>query len=213
MGSEMWYAIRTGCGHGDAVGQQVRDVVPKGIGGNVRVLYCIRKKKYLGTWHDVRERFLPGYMFLVTDNPDTGNGGPKMPGKLAEGPGTGGISRRCGFLKPYGMPGHGNRFCAVRKEEQEFLVRLTGGKDLVGMSYGVIRNGVLEITDGALMGMESRIRKIDRHKRKGYISMRINDEETVAEVGLEITEKTCFISSGPLPKKLVPGDGCRKGAV
>ena len=69
-------------------------------------------------------------------------------------------------------------------------MKLTEGKDEIGMSYGVIHNGVLEICEGVLRGMESRVKRIDRHKRKGYISMRIDDEEILAEIGLEITEKT-----------------------
>ena len=79
----------------------------------------------------------------------------------------------------------------VGYEEEQFLVRLTGGKEEIGMSYGVIRNGTLEIRSGGLVGMESRVRKIDRHKRKGSVTMKLHGVETTAELGLEITEKTC----------------------
>ena len=61
---------------------------------------------------------------------------------------------------------------------------------MVGMSYGVICDGSLKIQEGVLRGLEGRVKKIDRHKRKGYIAMRLGDEEKMAEIGLEITEKT-----------------------
>jgi transcriptional antiterminator NusG len=78
----------------------------------------------------------------------------------------------------------------VRCKEEELLMKLTKGKDEVGMSQGIIRDGVLKIQEGALTGLESRVKKIDRHKRKGYITVRLNDEEMTAEIGLEIKEKT-----------------------
>lgn len=72
----------------------------------------------------------------------------------------------------------------------KLLVKLTDGKDEIGMSYGVIEKGVLKVNSGVLRGMESRIKKIDRHKRKGFISMRLDDQERLVGVGLEITEKS-----------------------
>lgn len=156
----MWYAIQTEPGYEEAVRQEVESMIPEKSRGDCRILYCIRKKRYQGSWHDKRERFLPGYMFLVTENRETEEK------QISE-------------------------FCPVKQEEEEFLMKLTQGKNEIGMSYGVIRDGVLEIRSGVLVGMESRVRKIDRHKRKGYIAMRINDEEKLAEIGLEITEKTC----------------------
>ena len=75
------------------------------------------------------------------------------------------------------------------------------------MSYGVSRDGVLKISRGALVGMESRVRKIDRHKRKGYISMSLDGKEEVAEIGLEITEKTCGEQPGlSLSGEMPPGN-------
>ena len=38
--------------------------------------------------------------------------------------------------------------------------------------------------------MESMIKKIDRHRRKGFISIRLDDQEKLVGVGLEITEKS-----------------------
>lgn len=152
--------VETGEGQEEAfIGQAEGPEIP---GGQWRILYCVRKKRYLGQWHHKRERFLPGYLFWVTDK----EGYPKQD------------------------LGYGRRFCPIKQEEEELLLRLTCGKDEISMSYGVIHDGILKIYDGALVGMESRVRKIDRHKRKGIISMEIGNKEILAEVGMEITEKT-----------------------
>lgn len=77
------------------------------------------------------------------------------------------------------------------KEEEKLLTKLAGDKDEIGMSYGVIEDGVLRIKDGVLTGLESSIRKIDRHKRRGYIGLSMPDgKEKLVGVGLEITEKS-----------------------
>ena len=167
----MWYAVEAGPGQEEAARQQLRGLVSRGLRGECRVLYCVRKKRYLGQWHDEKERFLPGYVFFVTD--ESGGADVFLPEETVRA----------------GLPGSSGLF-AVRREEEELLMRLTGGNDMVGMSYGVICDGSLKIQEGVLRGLEGRVKKIDRHKRKGYIAMRLGDEEKMAEIGLEITEKT-----------------------
>lgn len=174
----MWYAIRTKPGHEKNVKQKIENMMIKGNHDDCRILYCVKKKRYLGAWHDEKSEFLPGYVFLVTHETEAGGRNierlPVFPEVL---------------LKITESSGSGNKICLVKREEEEFLARLTNGKDEIGMSYGIIQKGVLKIREGVLVGMESRVRKIDRHKRKGYIAIKINSEE-IAEIGLEITEKT-----------------------
>lgn len=79
----------------------------------------------------------------------------------------------------------------VGKEEEKLLERLAGGWDEIGMSYGVIENGTLNIKEGVLARLESAVKKIDRHKRKGYISLSLpGGEEKLVCVGQKITEKS-----------------------
>ena len=111
-------------------------------------------------------------MFLITDNPQ---------------PVSEALERVTEFTRILGV---GSSFCPIRPEEEELLTRLTNGKDEIGMSYGVIEKGTLKVRSGVLAGMESRIKKIDRHKRKGFISMRLDGREKLVGIGLEITEKS-----------------------
>ena len=164
----MWYAVRTEEGQEETARQKANSAMSGLTHDRWRVLYCVKKKRYLGQWHDERKCFLPGYLFLVTEGFD---------------------SVLIGADRMKGIFGADGGFGPVRGEEASLLERLSGGTEEIGMSYGVIRNGVLEISDGALMGMESWIRRIDRHKRQGYISMKIHDRETIASIGLEIQEK------------------------
>lgn len=67
---------------------------------------------------------------------------------------------------------------------------LCSNGNLIGMSTGVIKNGIPVVTSGPLKGRESMIRKIDRHKRTAEIVVpSFTDEDTRITVGLEICEK------------------------
>ena len=137
------------------------------------MLYCISKKRYLWEWHEEREQFLPGYVFLITD--DFGEAS-QLFQEIAE------------FIR---LLGYGKEACPIGTEEEKLLERLAGGWDEIGMSYGVIENGTLNIKEGVLARLESAVKKIDRHKRKGYISLSLpGGEEKLVCVGLEITEKS-----------------------
>lgn len=169
---EMWYVIQTKIGQEEPIRERVEKMLPVHFYEDCKILYYVKKKKYLGEWHEERERLLPGYMFLVTDDPE---------------PVSEVLNRMTEFTR---LLGSGNTFCPICPEEEELLIKLTRGKDEIGMSYGVIEKGILKVSSGVLTGMESRIKKIDRHKRKGFISMRIDDKEKLVGVGLEITEKS-----------------------
>ena len=186
----MWYVIRTEPGQEESVRRQVRGRLTGRYSDDCKVLYRACKKRYLGAWHQETEMFLPGYVFLVAEDEDSGSGWMSSDEKSDER-----SENEGAFGNDRGLKGREMR--PVEKTESEFLKRITGGKDEIGMSYGVIRDGVLKISQGAMTGMEERVTKIDRHKRKGYIRVRLGDEVRMAEIGLEITEKTD--STGDLP--------------
>ena len=131
-----------------------------------------RMRKYQGAWHLERKPLFPDYVFLESED----------------------SNRLCEELRTFGkMSGAregGVDFGPIEPEEEELLKRLCGGQHHLEMSKGVIRDGVAEITEGPLMGMEKQIRKIDRHKRIARVDRgngRISDYITA---GLEIVEKS-----------------------
>lgn len=140
----MWYVIQTKTGQEEPMRKRVEKMLLHHFYEDCKILYYIKKKKYLGEWHEERERLL----------------------------------------------GTGSTFCPIRQEEEELLTKLTRGKEEIGMSYGVIEKGILKVRSGVLTGIESRIKKIDRHKRKEFISMKLDNQEKLEGVGLEITEKS-----------------------
>ena len=74
--------------------------------------------------------------------------------------------------------------------ECDWLVRLTGPTHVVEPSIGVIEGDRVTITDGPLVGMESQIKKIDRHKRLAYLDVHLLGRTKTVKVGVEIVRKT-----------------------
>jgi len=113
----------------------------------------------------------PGYVFAVTDSYE------ELKEKLKEVP---------YFTK---MIGTGKEIVPISREEELTLKRLSGDTETVPMSTGIIEGDRVIITEGNLKGLESSIRKIDRHKRKAWIEIDILGETRLVEAGLEIVRK------------------------
>ena len=113
----------------------------------------------------------PGYLFVITDDPDA------LKPHLRQCPE---MSRILGIDgKPVPLLPH----------EELFLKTLTNDGDTVDMSVGVKVGDRIIVNEGFLQGRESCIRKIDRHKRKAWIEVDLLGETRLAEVGLEVIAK------------------------
>ena len=78
---------------------------------------------------------------------------------------------------------------SIREEEKKLLFCLFSEDKTVGASTGVIHGDKVIITEGPLMGRESIIRKINRHRREAVVEMEILGRMTNITTGLNIIEK------------------------
>ena len=128
---------------------------------------CMRR--YGGAWHREKRRLFPSYVFLDSENEEL---------LLEE------------FRKSTVTAGRKKCMFSIGREEEEFLKKLCGESHHLNMSRGVIRKGSTQIMEGPLKGMESRIRRIDRHKRLARVEIMMRRGCHTFPAGLEITEKT-----------------------
>lgn len=97
------------------------------------------------------------------------------------------------------LPGYiflsGSRAMVLKKEislrpcSPPYLKELCQDGNLIGMSRGIIKDGIPIVTSGPLRGREQLIRRIDRHKRTAEIMVPIDGWEEKATIGLEIYQK------------------------
>ena len=77
----------------------------------------------------------------------------------------------------------------LTEPEIQLLSRLLGKKRVMEHSIGVIEGDRIIITEGPLMGFESQIVHIDRHKRQATLELDILGNKTTTKVSLEIISK------------------------
>lgn len=129
-------------------------------------------KRYEGSWHLEKRRLFPLDIFLETLNIEE-------------------------LIKKMGTYAHmaqkdeqGSFIRALSTEEEQFLMKLCGKEHYLSMSRGFIKDGITHVTQGPLKGWESRICKIDRHKRTAKIKAPTEWLQQSFVAGLEIVSKS-----------------------
>ena len=75
---------------------------------------------------------------------------------------------------------------AMRWEERFILMGFLGKNYCIKASKGYKKNGIVTITEGPLVGHEGKIKKIDRHKMKAWVEIKICEKNILFELGLQV---------------------------
>jgi transcriptional antiterminator NusG len=164
---------------------------------DIFVLTYDRMRRYEGTWHIEQKLLLPSYIIF-----DSGDGmalADELERVLSH------VFPKCNSRK-YDIVKGSSRLIRVNEDEERFLKFLYGKQHHLEMSRGVIKDGITQITEGPLKGMEQWIGRIDRHKRLATLlpaadegkkcgkmqAPREGEEQNFRYItaGLEITEKS-----------------------
>lgn len=166
------YVVQVLTGREKQVKHLIEKIVHRDLIEECFIPYFKLKKRMQGEWQLVEERITPGYLYVTTRDIDS------VQQALWGVP---------SFTKLLGNDGG---FIPLRKDEMQWLDKLTGAGDrTVDMSEGIIEGDQILITAGPLKGLEALIRKVDRHKRLAYIDMHMFGRTKTIRVGLEIVSK------------------------
>lgn len=181
----MWYVIQIFTGEEEIMKQLCERRIPEEIINRCFIPKYQQERRYEGQWHKEEKILFPGYLFIDTEAPaELGNALKK----------TGRFTRLLGdssCLQP------------LSQAETAFLQKFGGEDQVVEMSYGILENATVTITDGPMKGMEGCIRKINRHKRWAEIEVHMFGQLVKARVGLGIVEKKTTASQGAADKTAV----------
>lgn len=97
-------------------------------------------------------------------------------------------TRKKGIVKELKYDNEGTE--ALQKEEKQYIESLMNEDKVIERSSGVIENDQVIITDGPLKGHESKIVKIDRHKRIAFLEFNMLGRDIKIKVPLEIIKKS-----------------------
>ena len=124
--------------------------------------------------HTKLEKVFPGYLFFDTGDPDE-------------------LSRQ---LRKEKIMAQNDKLFVLTPEDVQCLL-FFGRTGVFPMSQGIIVNGRVIILSGPLVGEESRIRKVDRHKRRAWLQIKLFGKPYTVVVGLEISQKTAQEENSP----------------
>lgn len=167
----MWYVLQVRTGTEENIRLQCRSKISEAVLERCFIPYYEEKKRIRGEWTLQKKVLFPGYVFVITDELD----------ELYQS-----LKNVIGLTK---LIGTGQEIVPLTEEEQEFLLGFGGEDQIVEMSEGIIEDSKIIVTKGPLIGKEGYIKKIDRHKRKAWLEMKMFGREQMVEVGLEIMEK------------------------
>lgn len=169
--SHMWYVIQVRTGTEREIIRQCQTVIPKEI-LEKSFLPCFEEmKRYKGAWHKEQKLLFPGYVFLISGNPE----------QLYRS-----LKPVIGLTK---LLKTGDQIISLTESEIQFLLRFGGKEQLVKMSIGFMEQDQVTILDGPLKGMEGYIKRIDRHRREASLELPMFGRILDVKVGLEIIAK------------------------
>lgn len=134
----------------------------------------LRRKKYGGRWQTVEEQLLPGYVFIVTEQPEQ-------------------LYREFKKVSGYGLLGGEEYVSRLEDEEADFIERIAGQgsgsmcqRGEIGLSYIRVENGNrITVLSGPLLFVKNQVKKIDFHRRVAEVETRLCGEKRVMYLGVE----------------------------
>lgn len=142
---------------------------PDGLLQECFIPECETMKRYRGEWHKQVETLFPGYLVVLTDQPEA------LALELRK------IPRFTRLL------GNGDIFIPLNDREIAFFEAFTDVESrTIAMSEGIVEGGRAVVLKGPLKGREGMIKKIDRHKRLAYLEMDMMGRRKTIKLGLEI---------------------------
>ena len=168
----MYYVLQVAPGLEDQTERLIKNTIKAGV--YERCFHPMRRmqKKIRGSWKDLHEKLLPGYVFITSS----------QIGELYEE-----LKRVPVLTKLLGKDGE--CFPALCEEEVQWLEQMEGGTLEVGLSQVTVEQDEIRILSGPLKNVEGKIKKIHLHKRTAAVEVDFLGRKRVVYLGIEIIER------------------------
>ena len=172
----MYYVLQVAPGAEEKTERWIRRRLDSAIYGRCFHPARMMRKKLRGEWTDVREKLLPGYVFITSE--DAG-------GLYAALRGVPVLTRMLGR--------DGEAFTALDRNEEEWLRRLLppeeNGTEVELSKVAVDENDRVTILSGPLKGLAGEIKKLHLHRRMAEVEVEFMGRKTILYLGIELVKK------------------------
>ena len=147
----MWYVLWVMTGREENIINAIHNKVPDELYSKAWIPTRVKIAKFHGEEQQSLIRLFPGYVFVDTEVPEKIH-------MILKG------EKNCiGFLRQEG------EFSPVSEEEKKTISYFTDNKGIAGISLGKVIDGRTHIIDGPLKGLDDKIVRVDRHKKKAWV--------------------------------------------
>lgn len=170
-----WYVLRCKTGQEERIIHSCRTHLTADVLEEAFIFRSERLWRTEGRWIPLMRDMFPGYVFLQSSCPELLHCELDQFRKILR------IMEEPGYL------------ISVYQEEEKFLRELCGVRHVLELSYGYndIEEGKPRIVNGPLNGLESKILKINWHKRIAILGMQVARKEKIVWAGVDLlSEKT-----------------------
>lgn len=182
----MYYVLQVAPEEEDKTEALIMAILPKELYGECFHLTRHMRKKFHGKWMDMREKLLPGYVFITAEKVE------KLFLELKRVPIFTNIVGRDGWnfseMSAYEVEWLEKiRECSLKNSE---INREKLSWYEVGMSQVDINQGnKIEVVSGPLKGIEGMVKKINLHKRIAEVEIPFMRKKTIIYLGIEFLKK------------------------
>lgn len=182
----MYYVLQVAPREEEKTEKHIMEILPDCLYGECFHPTRLMRKKFHGQWKNVREKLLPGYVFITTENAQ------ELFLHLKEVPL---LTKIVGRDMEY--------FIRMPEQEEQWLEKLmrrcstedtalTNGQEYeLGLSQIDISEGnEIRVISGPLKDLEGMIKKINLHKRMAEVEVPFMGGCTVIHLGIELVERT-----------------------
>lgn len=167
-----WYVIQVPTGKEEALCQTVQRVAGPTLVNECFTPRFATEKKVRGEWVPVESLLLPGYIIVVTSDPQS-------------------LYEKLRLIEDFTrLLRLGDTFCALEDADCAWMAEFTReGDRTVPMSMGIVENDRVVVFRGPLKGREACITSVNRRKSLAYIEFEMCGRRIKTRVGLGIVRK------------------------
>lgn len=170
----MYYVIQVKTGKEQKVIEDIMKYKSEGASFDVFAPYRKERRKYKGEFKEVIERCFPGYVFVETDDAE------KLFFDLYWVP---------GFTRLLGREADTYNFVPLDKDEARMIDILyaTENNRITEISNIEVKEGqMIRVLDGPLAGLETKIKKVNLHKRKVTVEYMLCNRLVTSDIAINI---------------------------
>ena len=172
-GRERWYLLRMPEGRESAICEELKRLLPESVLTDAFVLRKERWMKRGGTWFLDPVNMYRGYAFAISSD-------------------AAGLSKAiAGLTLPVELVGTDVRSWApLADEAAAWYAAAMDASHVIRSSTAAIVDGVLHVQSGPLVGQESRISKVDRHRRRCQVRVGDGDAAFTEQAPIDVPFKS-----------------------